>query len=407
MLRKSLLATALGASVFAAGAFAQSAVAAELSDDMVKIGVLTDMAAVYADLSGDGSVLATRMAVEDFGGSVLGKPIEIVSADHQNKADIAASKAREWIDTQGVDMITDLVTSSVALAVQEVGREKNRITMVTGAATSRLTGESCSPLGFHWAYDTYSLANGTGTAVVKNGGDTWFFITADYAFGHSLEGDVSNIVEANGGEVLGTIRHPFPSSDFASFLLQAQASGAKIVGLANAGSDTINAIKQASEFGIVEGGQNLAGLLMFVTDIHSLGLNAAQGLFMTTGWYWDLNDDTRAWAARFEAEAGKKPTMIQVGTYSAVLSYLKAVEKAGTDEAGAVAAALKSMPVNDVFADGGTVYANGRMAHDMYLAQVKTPGESAGDWDYLNIVRTIPAAEAYQDPTQSGCALSQ
>ncbi len=407
MLRKTLLATAFGASVFAAGAMAQSAIAAELSDDMVKIGVLTDMAAVYADLSGDGSVLATRMAVEDFGGSVLGKPIEIVSADHQNKADIAASKAREWIDTQGVDMITDLVTSSVALAVQEVGREKNRITMVTGAATSRLTGESCSPLGFHWAYDTYSLANGTGTAVVKNGGDTWFFITADYAFGHSLEGDVSNIVEANGGEVLGTIRHPFPSSDFASFLLQAQASGAKIVGLANAGSDTINAIKQASEFGIVEGGQNLAGLLMFVTDIHSLGLNAAQGLFMTTGWYWDLNDETRAWAARFEAESGKKPTMIQVGTYSAVLSYLKAVEKAGTDEAGAVAEALKSMPVNDVFANGGTVYPNGRMAHDMYLAQVKTPGESSGDWDYLNIVRTIPAAEAFQDPTKSGCALSQ
>jgi branched-chain amino acid transport system substrate-binding protein len=400
MFKHTLLAGALVAALASGPATADA-----ISGDKIKIGVLTDMAAVYADLSGSGSVIAAEMAVQDFGGKVLGKPIEVVSADHQNKADIAVSKAREWIDAEGVDMITDLVTSSVALAVQEVGREKNRITMATGAASSQLTGKSCSPRGFHWAYDTYSLANGTGTAVVKNGGDSWFFITADYAFGHALEGDVSDIVKANGGTVVGTVRHPFPSSDFASFLLQAQASGAKIVGLANAGSDTINAIKQAAEFGIVEGGQNLAGLLMFVTDIHSLGLKAAQGLYMTTGWYWDLNDETRAWAARFEQQAGKKPTMIQVGTYSAVLSYLKAIEKAGTDEAGAVAAALRSMPVNDVFAKGGMVYANGRMAHDMYLAQVKTPAQSRGAWDYLNIVHTIPARQAFQDPAKSGCAV--
>lgn len=393
--------------ILLASAVAAFALPAAAADDAVKVGVLTDMAGVYSDLSGEGSVLAAEMAVEDFGGKVLGKEIEIVSADHQNKADIAVSKAREWIDTDGVDMITDLVTSSVALAVQEVGREKDKITMVTGAASSRLTGADCSPVGFHWAYDTYSLANGTGTAVVQNGGDTWFFITADYAFGHSLEKDVSEVVIANGGKVLGEVRHPFPSSDFASFLLQAQASGAKIIGLANAGADTINAIKQASEFGIVEGGQNLAGLLMFITDIHSLGLPAAQGLFMTTGWYWDRDDETRAFAKRFEEKTGNKPTMVQVGTYSAVLSYLKAVEKAGTDETSAVVEALRSTPVNDAFAKDGKVHPNGRMAHDMYLAQVKTPDQSSGTWDYLDIVRVIPGDVAFQDPKKSGCSLVQ
>ncbi|NMM43941.1 ABC transporter substrate-binding protein [Rhodospirillaceae bacterium KN72] len=382
------------------------AAAEKLSDNAVRIGVMTDMAAVYADLSGQGSVVAAEMAIEDFGGTVLGAPIELVSADHQNKADIAAAKAREWIDTDGVDMLTDLVTSSVALAVQEVGKEKNRVIMVVGAATSRLTGENCTSTGFHWAYDTYALANGTGTAVVKNGGDSWFFLTADYAFGHSLESDVSKIVEKNGGTVVGAVRHPFPTTDFASFLLQAQASGAKIIGLANAGSDTINAIKQASEFGIVEGGQNLAGLLMFITDVHALGLDAAKGLFMTTGWYWDLNDDTRAWAARFEEKVGRKPTMVQVGVYSAVLSYLKAVEAAGTDEATAVSEALKSMEINDVFTTGGKVYANGRMAHDMYLVQVKKPEDSSGAWDYLDVVRTIPAAEAFQNPAETGCPIT-
>ncbi len=379
--------------------------AAELSGNTVKIGVLTDMAATYADLAGKGTVVGAQMAIEDFGGKVLGVPIEFVSADHQNKADIAVSKAREWVDVGNVDMIAGLVTSSVALAVQEVGREKNIVTISSGAASSRLTGKECAPTGFHWAYDTYALANGTGLAVVKDGGDTWFFITADYAFGHSLEGDVAAIVKANGGKVLGRVRHPFPSSDFASFLLQAQASGAKIIGLANGGADTTNAIKQAGEFGIVDGGQNLAGLLVFITDVHSLGLDAAQGLLLTTGWYWDLNDETRAFAARFEKRVGKKPTMIHVGTYSSVLNYLRAVEKAGTDDAKVVADTLKSMTINDVFAKGGKVHPNGRMAHTMYLVKVKTPKESKGPWDYYTVIREIPGEEAYRDPKESGCPL--
>ena len=389
----------------AAASLAGGALAAEISDGVVKIGILTDMAATYSDLSGKGSAIAAEMAVEDFGGTVAGAPIELISADHQNKADIAASKAREWIDVENVDMMGGLVTSSVALAVQEIGREKNIVTMSSGAASSRLTGKDCAPTGFHWAYDTYSMAKGTGLAVVQNGGDTWFFLTADYAFGHSLEGDVANIVEANGGEVLGKVRHPFPSADFASYLLQAQASGAKIIGLANAGSDMMNAIKQSGEFGIVDGGQNLAGLLVFITDVHSLGLEAAQGLLLTTGWYWDLNDETRAFAARFEERTGKKPTMIQVGVYSSVMSYLKAIEKAETDEAKAVAAALKSMEINDVFAQGGVVHPNGRMAHTMYLAEVKKPGEAEGPWDYYTIVREIPKEEAFRDPKDSGCPL--
>ena len=380
---------------------------AQVSDDAVTIGILTDMAGVYADISGQGSVEAAEMAVEDFGGSVLGLPVVIVSADHQNKPDIAAAKAREWIDTEGVDMITDLVTSSTALAVQEVGRETETVIITVGAATSRLTGEDCSPVGFHWAYDTYALATGTGRAVVQSGGDTWFFITADYAFGHSLQSDVTTVVEAEGGQVLGSVAAPFPTTDFASYLLQAQASGAKIIGLANAGADTINSIKQASEFGITAAGQNLAGLLMFITDVHSLGLETAQGLYMTTGWYWDLDEETRAWAQRYYDVMGKMPTMVQAGVYSAVTNYLMAIEAAGTDEAMAVADTLKGMTIDDMFAQGGTIYANGRMAHDMYLAQVKTPGESSGEWDYLNIVQTIPAAEAYQKPEDSGCPLVQ
>jgi branched-chain amino acid transport system substrate-binding protein len=384
---------------------AHTASAAEISGGGVKIGILTDMSGTYSDLSGPGSVVAAEMAVEDFGPTVAGNPIVIISADHQNKADIAASTAREWIDVQGVDMIGDLVTSSTALAVQEIGREKGVVTMASGAGSSRLTGQDCAPTGFHWAYDTYAMAKGTGQAVVQNGGDTWFFLTADYAFGHSLESDVTKIVEANGGKVLGAVRHPFPTSDFASYLLQAQASGAKIIGLANAGADTTNAIKQASEFGIVAGGQNLAGLLVFITDIHSLGLPTAQKLLLTTGWYWDQNDETRAWADRFQKRTGKKPTMVQVGVYSSVLNYLKAVQKTGTDDAKAVAAELKSMEINDVFTKGGKVYPNGRMAHTMYLVQVKTPEESKGPWDYYNIVREIPGNEAFQDPKESGCPL--
>ena len=386
-------------------ALAAPAAAQDISDNAVRIGVLTDMAALYSDLAGNGSVVATELAIEDFGDTVLGAPIEVLTADHQNKADIAASKANEWADVNGVDMINDLVTSSVALAVAGVGAEKGVVTMVSGAASSRLSGTDCKPTNFHWTYDTYALANGTGGAVVKNGGDSWYFLTADYAFGYSLEGDVTAVVEANGGAVVGGVKHPLQSSDFSSFLLQAQASGAKIIGLANAGGDTINAIKQANEFGIVQAGQSLAGLLVFITDVHSLGLETAQGLLLTTGWYWDLNDETRAFAARFEERVGNKPTMVHAGVYSSVMSYLKAVEEAGTDDAEAVSETLRGMAVNDVFATGGVVQPNGRMSHTMYLARVKSPDESTGPWDYYDIVREIPGDEAYRNPADSGCAL--
>jgi len=386
-------------------AFAAPAAAQGISDDAVRIGILTDMAALYSDLSGDGSVVAAELAIEDYGDTVLGKPIELLSADHQNKADIAASKANEWADVNGVDMITDLVTSSVALAVAGVGKEKGVVTMVAGAASSRLSGSDCQSTNFHWAYDTFALANGTGGAVVKNGGDTWFFLTADYAFGYSLEGDVTSVVEANGGTVVGGVRHPLQTSDFSSFLLQAQASGAKIVGLANAGGDTINSIKQANEFGIVQAGQSLAGLLVFITDVHSLGLETAQGLLLTTGWYWDRDDATRAFSERFEPRVGSKPTMVHAGVYSATLNYLRAVEAAGTDDAETVAETLRGMTVNDMFAYDGVVQPNGRMAHTMYLARVKSPEESTGPWDYYEIVREIPADEAFKNPAESGCAL--
>jgi branched-chain amino acid transport system substrate-binding protein len=395
--------------VIAAAALAASfgAASAQISGDVVKIGVLTDMSATYADLSGKGSALAAQMAAEDFGGKVLGKPIEIVSADHQNKPDIASNIANQWFDTENVDAITDLTTSSVALAVQEIARNKNRMTMVTGAATSDLTGPKCSPTGVHYVYDTYALANGTGGALVKDGGDTWYFITADYAFGHALERDTGNAVTAAGGKVLGNVRHPFPANDFSSFLLQAQASGAKVVGLANAGADTINSIKQAQEFGLVAGGQRLAGLLVFISDVHSLGLKTAQGLVITTGFYWDYNDETRAWSKRYgEKFGGRMPTMVQAGVYSAVMHYLKAIEAAKTDDAKVVAAKMRETPVNDMFAKNGKIRADGRMVHDMFLAQVKKPEESKGPYDYYKILRVIPGDEAFRpaDP-KFGCAL--
>lgn len=395
--------------LIAAAALAASfgAASAQVSGDVVKIGVLTDMSATYADLSGKGSALAAQMAAEDFGGKVLGKPIEIVSADHQNKPDIASNIANQWFDTENVDAITDLTTSSVALAVQEIARNKNRMTMVTGAATSDLTGPKCSPTGVHYAYDTYALANGTGGALVKDGGDTWYFITADYAFGHALERDTGNAVTAAGGKVLGNVRHPFPANDFSSFLLQAQASGAKVVGLANAGADTINSIKQAQEFGLVAGGQRLAGLLVFISDVHSLGLKTAQGLVITTGFYWDYNDETRAWSKRYgEKFGGRMPTMVQAGVYSAVMHYLKAIEAAKTDDAKVVAAKMRETPVNDMFAKNGKIRADGRMVHDMFLAQVKKPEESKGPYDYYKILRVIPGDEAFRpaDP-KFGCAL--
>lgn len=375
------------------------------SDGKVKIGILNDQSGVYADFGGKSSVEAAKMAVEDFGGKVLGVPIEIVDADHQNKADIASNIARQWYDTEQVDAIMELTTSSVALAVQALAKEKKKIDIVTGAATTDLTGKACSPYGFHWAYDTHALAVGTGGALVKQGGDSWFFLTADYAFGYSLEQQTSEFVKANGGTIAGSVRHPLSSQDFSSFLLQAQSSGAKVIGLANAGLDTANAIKQAAEFGITQGGQHLAALLFTLAEVHGLGLEAAQGLTLTEGYYWNLDDKSREFGKKFFARTGKMPNMVHAGTYSAVLQYLKAIDKAGTDETEAVSKQLHEMPVDDVFGRGGTVGPNGRMIHDMYLLQVKKPADSKEPWDYFNVLATIPGKDAYIDPAKSGCAL--
>ena len=390
------------AGLVSGGAFAQ----AKLTDDVVKIGILTDMSGLYSDVGGEGAVVAAKMAIEDAGGKVLGKPIELISADHQNKADIAANKAREWYDTQKVDMIAELLNSAVGLAVQEVGKQKKRITMNSGAAASRLTGADCSPYGAHWTYDTYALSNGTGKFMVKQGGDTWFFLTADYAFGKNLEKDTTAVVKANGGKVLGSVLHPLSSADLSGYLLQAQASKAKVIGLANAGGDTINSVKQANEFGITKGGQKLAGLLVFDSDIDSIGLQIAQGMYLTTGFYWDMNDDTRKWAKRFgERMKGKMPTMVQAGVYSQVSHYLKAVAAAGTDDADAVMKKMRETPINDFFAKNGKLREDGRMVHDMYLAQVKKPGESKGRWDNLKIVQTIPGDQAFRPLKDSECPL--
>ena len=381
---------------------------AQVSDDVVKLGVLNDQSGVYADLAGHGSVEAARMAVEDFGGTVLGKSIEVISADHQNKPDVGANIVNQWIDVDQVDAVVDVPTSSVALAVQEITRQKNRVHLNSTGGTSDLTGKACSPTTAHWTYDTFALANGTGRAVVQDGGESWFFLTADYAFGHALERDTAAAVEAAGGQVLGTVRHPFPNNDFSSFLLQAQASGSNVIGLANAGGDTINAIKQAREFGITQAGQRLAGLLIFLSDIHSLGLETAQGLVLTTGFYWDLDDETRAWSKRFaERNNGRMPTMVQAGVYSAILHYLRAIEAAGTDEAKAVMAKMKELPIDDFFAKNGKLRQDGRMVHDMYLVQVKTPEESKGPWDYYKILRTIPGDEAFRPLQDGNCPLVQ
>ena len=390
-----------------AAALGSGAAQAAMTGGVVRIGVLNDQSGLYADLAGKGSVLAAEMAVEDFGAAAKGIKVEIVSADHQNKADIGSAIARKWYDADGVDMISDVPTSSVALAVNEVTREKNKVFLVSGAATSDLTGAKCSPNTVHWTYDTWALANGTGSAVVKAGGDTWFFLTADYAFGHALERDVSAVVVKNGGKVLGAVRAPLSTADFSSFLLQAQGSGAKIIGLANAGGDTINSIKQASEFGIVAGGQKLAGLLVFLTDVNSLGLQTAQGLQLTSAFYWDLNEATRAWSKRFaERNGGNEPTMVQAGVYSNVLAYLKAVEAHGSDADGKmVVDKLKEMGSDDPIFGKGTVRADGRHVHDMYLFEVKNPAESKGKWDYYKLVRTIPAAEAFRPLAEGGCPL--
>ncbi|OWV65968.1 ABC transporter permease [Rhizobium leguminosarum bv. trifolii] len=399
-MRKNLIASVAFLLASSTAVLAQSA-----TDGKVKIGILNDQSGVYADFGGKSSVEAAKMAVEDFGGKVLDVPIEIVDADHQNKPDIASNIARQWYDTEQVDAIMELTTSSVALAVQAIAKEKKKIDIVTGAATTDLTGKACSPYGFHWAYDTHALAVGTGGALVKQGGDSWFFLTADYAFGYSLEQQTTDYVKASGGTVVGAVRHPLSTQDFSSFLLQAQSSGAKVIGLANAGLDTSNAIKQAAEFGITQGGQHLAALLFTLAEVHGLGLEAAQGLTLTEGFYWNRDDESRAFAKKFFARTGKMPNMIHTGTYSAVTQYLKAVQKAGTDETEAVAKTLHEMPVDDVFGRGGTVGANGRMIHDMYLLQVKKPADSKEPWDYFNVLATIPGKEAYIDPAKSGCDL--
>jgi branched-chain amino acid transport system substrate-binding protein len=372
----------------------------------VKIGILNDQSGVYADYGGKYSVEAARMAIEDFGGEALGQKIEMVTADHQNKPDLATSIARRWYDTENVDMITELTTSSVALAVQQLSKEKKKIDIVVGAASSRITGDACTPYGFHWAFDTHALAVGTGGALVKAGGDSWFFLTADYAFGYSLEKDTSDIVTANGGKVVGSVRIPLNSSDFSSFLLQAQSSKAKIIGLANAGLDTTNSIKQAAEFGIVKGGQKLAGLLMTLAEVNGLGLEAAQGLVLTEGFYWDHDDKARAFSERFFKRTGRMPSMIHAGTYSATLSYLKAVKAAGTKDSDAVAKKLKELPVDDAFAKG-KVLENGRMVHDMYLFEVKSPAESKKPWDYYKLLATVPGDKAFFTAKESGCPLTK
>ena len=371
----------------------------------VKLGVLNDRSGVYSDLTGEGSVVAARMAVEDFKAAEKGITVDIVAADHQNRPDIGASITRQWYDQDGVDAILDVPTSSVALAVNTITRERNRIFINSGGGTSDLTGSQCSPNTVHWTYDTWALANGTSTAMVKRGGDTWFFLTADYAFGHALERDAVVKVTKAGGKVLGTVRHPFPGQDFASFILQAQSSGAKVIGFANAGGDFVNGMKQAAEFGVIQGGQKLAGLLTTVIDVHSLGLQTAQGLVLTEGFYWDMNDQARAWTKRFvEKSGGKIPSMVHAGVYDGVLHYLKAVEALKDKDATKVMAKMKETPTDDLFGKG-RIRPDGRKIHDMYVFEVKKPSESKGEWDLYKVIATIPAEQAFRPMSEGGCPL--
>jgi branched-chain amino acid transport system substrate-binding protein len=398
--KRSLLALAM------AGAFAAGAAQAQISDNMIKIGVLSDMSSLYTDLAGAGSVAAARMAVEDSGIEKRGYKVEIISADHQNKPDVGSSVARQWYDVDKVDVIVDVPNSGVALAVNQITRDKGKVFLANGPASSDLTGKACSPNTVHWTYDTWMLANGTGGAIVKSGGDTWFFLTADYAFGLALERDTEAVVLKNGGKVLGKVRAPINTQDFSSFLLQAQASKAKIIGLANAGGDTTNSIKQAAEFGIVKGGQNLAGLLVFLTDIHALGLPTAQGLIVTNTFYWDMNDQTRAFAKRFAAaDKGIHPTMVHAGVYASVLHYLKAVEALKSDDGTKVVAKMKEMPTDDPLFGKGTIRVDGRKIHPAYLMEVKKPSESKYPWDYYKVRATIPADQAFRPLAEGGCSL--
>ncbi|MES2833024.1 MAG: ABC transporter substrate-binding protein [Pseudomonadota bacterium] len=376
---------------------------AQLSNDVVKIGFLTDMSSVYSDIDGQGGAEAIRMAIADFGGTVLGKKIELLAADHQNKPDIAASKAREWFDQQGVDMLVGGTNSGTALAVSKAALEKKRLYMVVGAGTSALTNDQCSPYTIHYAYDTVALAKGTGAAVVKQGGKSWYFLTADYAFGAALEADTAAVVKANGGTVSGAVKHPLASSDFSSFMLQAQGSKAQILGLANAGGDTINAIKAANEFGVTKT-MKLAGLLMFINDVHSLTLNLTKGMYLTDSWYWDQNDETRKWSRRYFEKMKKMPSSLQAADYSATLQYLNSVKAVGSDDADKVLAYMKKTKFNDMYAKNHVLRGDGSMIHDMYLMQVKEPSESKYPWDYYKIVQTIPGEQAFTAKADSKCA---
>ena len=399
LLNALIAAGLVGTSVFATAVQAQE-------NKPFRIGALVDMSGVYSALGGQGLVNAAKMASEDFGGKVLGRPIEILSANYQNKVDITSARAREWYDRDDVNMIIESTDSASALALQKIGKEKKRISIYAGSASSALTNAECSPYGIHYVYDTYALAHGTGAAVTKAGGDSWFFITADYAFGHALEKDTSEVVLANGGKVLGSVKAPLTTPDFSSFLLQAQASKAKVIGLANAGTDTQNSVRQAAEFGITQSGQKLATLLVFLTDIKGMGLQIAQGLTFTNGFYWDRNDDTRAFSKRYgERNNGAMPTMVQAGTYSAVMHYLKAVQAAGTADADAVAAKMKEMEIIDFFASKGKIREDGRMVHDMFLAEAKKPSESKGPWDLLTIKAVIPGDQAFRPLSESVCPL--
>ena len=392
----------LAVAAAASAGFAASA-SAQVSGDVIKIGLITDMSGVYADVDGPGGAEAVKMAIADMGGAINGKKIELVVADHQNKADIAASKAREWFDREGVDMLIGGTNSATSLSMAKVASEKKKVFISIGAGSARLTNEECTPYTVHYAYDTVALARGTGGAIVKQGGKSWFFLTADYAFGASLEKDTADVVKANGGTVVGSVKHPLSASDFSSFLLQAQASKAQILGLANAGGDTINSIKAANEFGINKS-MKLAGLLMFINDVNSLGLNLTQGMYLTDGWYWDMNDDTRKWSKRYFSKMKKMPSMLQAADYSAATQYLNAVKTLGADDADKIMAQLKKTKINDMFTKNGVIRPDGRMVHDMYLMEVKKPSESKYPWDYYKVVQTIPGEQAYMTKAESKCA---
>ncbi|WP_426340619.1 ABC transporter substrate-binding protein [Pseudoduganella sp. S-14] len=389
---------------FAAALCAFGSAHAQISGDTIKIGFITDMSGVYSDIDGQGGAEAIKMAIADAGGAINGKKIEFVFADHQNKADIAASKAREWFDQQGVDMLVGGTNSGANLAMAKVAADKKKVFMVVGAGSSRLTNEECTPYTVHYAYDTVALARGTGSTMVKQGGKNWYFLTADYAFGHSLEKDTSEVVNKSGGKVIGNVRHPFPGTDFSSFLMQASSSGAQVLGLANAGGDFINSVKAANEFGVSKK-MKMAGLLVFINDIHSLGLNATAGMYLTDGWYWDMNDTTRAWSKRYFTKMKKEPSMLQAGDYSAASQYLAAVKAVGTDDSDKVMAKLKSTTIKDVFTTHGVIRPDGRMVHDMYLMEVKKQSESKYPWDYYKVAATIPGDQAYMSKAESKCAL--